>query len=176
MSSETNGKHRALLVPADLRQPITVVQAGDEDYRTLVFGEDHPDPVLSFSSIRQRRMQVCYDDLGLYRPSQPPNDRARRLWGALAGVSMHNMSHLVGNFVFLGLDPQGETIDVSDEVVELAKDVDDVERLHLGDVGGRCPVAPYFDYHHFIPQMVAHEGQILVCRYCEKSEQELREQ
>jgi len=177
MSSSTyEEKHRAIVVPADLRQPITTVDAGIDDYRELVFGKDHHDPVLSFSSIAPRKMQVCYDDLGLYREHRPPNFRARRLWAALAGISLGRMSHLVGNYVFLGLDSRGETIDVPDDVVEMAKDIDRVERLHLGGVDSRCPSSPYFDYHHFIPQLIASEGSVLVCIYCEKSEKELREQ
>jgi hypothetical protein len=108
--------HKALLIPADENKPVEEV----------VFDNDRPDQwgklvgaeAIDFSTFRQKRTQLMYDDMGLYTQPDNTNVRAMKLWAHLAGMNLDNFRQpLVGDYVVLGLDPiEGETEDVTAEV------------------------------------------------------------
>lgn len=117
-------KYLMLLIPADEAQPVRVIESSDDSQslRELVFGKDSDRAEVTFSSFRHHHLQVCYDDLGLYREDGVRNTRAAKLWAWLAGRPELETPQLIGNFVFLGLSPSdGETLSVPSSVVMAAK-------------------------------------------------------
>lgn len=119
-------KYLMLVIPADEWQPVRVIESSDDPLalRELVFGKDSDRAEVTFSSFRHHHLQVCYDDLGLYREDGVRNTRAAKLWAWLAGRPELETPQLIGNFVFLGLNPHdGETKSVPFSVVEAADEL-----------------------------------------------------
>lgn len=110
--------HKALLIPADEMKPVEEITFDSDkpgDWGDMVKSENG---LVDFSTFRDKRTQLMYDDMGLYTQPNNTNVRAMKLWAHLAGVSLDNFRQpLVGDFVVLGLDPyEGETEDVTADV------------------------------------------------------------
>lgn len=161
-------QYKMLFVPARAEEKVRLIESDDEPatLQRLVHGDQYPERnEISFSSIRSAEAQVCYDDLGLWRSNGPLNHRAQQLWAALLRADQASMFPLVGNFVFLGLNPYtGETEDLSPAVQLVADEIFNPRY---------CPAAQDGGGHHFIPEPRG-EANILACVFCGLSQEEAR--
>lgn len=127
-------KIKALLIPADPNQEVRVVEIADDgdEVAQLVFGEHYPQRrELSFSPFHTSmglRVQLAYDDLGLLRSERTyVNVRAQALWALLTGRLNDDFAQpLVGNFVALGFDEEGETTDVPEHYARVMLSADEM--------------------------------------------------
>lgn len=116
-------KYKAVLIPAIITAPVQVVETEDtsEALARLVFGELYPkQDEIDFGFFSRFGVQLVFDDFGLLRPELPPiNHRAMRLWAMLRSMDVQDFhAPLRGNFVLLGVDPAGETVDVPADLMK----------------------------------------------------------
>lgn len=133
-------KFKALVIPAHPDHKVRVVEISDshDEVAQLVHGEHFPErDELGFSAFHTSldlRVQLAYDDLGLLRSERTyVNERAMALWALLTGWLDEPMSTpLVGTFVALGFDEEGETTDVPEHYVHVMLSADEM----IGDDDG----------------------------------------
>jgi hypothetical protein len=114
--------YKAVRIPWQINQPVVEVEYDDanpDNLNTLVFGKYEESLALGYSTFRGRKVQMFYDDLGLYRTPKNVNLRAMELWAHLAGRRFSEFHQpLVGDFIVFGLrEYDGESDDIPADVL-----------------------------------------------------------
>lgn len=119
---------RAIVIPADAKLPLRVVDHPADDYRNmtaLIFDGDRMGGTYSLSIVGEGEKEVSlwYDDNGLFRLDNEKlpdiiNLRAMELWAWCDGVKLEDFKvPLVGNYVVTGqADDEGNSMDAPDWV------------------------------------------------------------
>lgn len=113
--------HTALIIPADITEPLKEVPFDDQDPASWpkLIGLD--DNYLDFTTYLQHGVQTMHDDISLLRDHSEVNLRMNLLDGKLTrggGIRLSNM--LSGDFLLIGTTVEGETTDVPQTVKDLA--------------------------------------------------------
>lgn len=109
------------LIPHDNEKPIEQVRIDGtpEQLDALIAIPEYGHGMHSISTVRNAGIMFAYDDVGLLVQPDNINSRAMKLWANAAGVNVSAFrQYLVGNYVVMGIDDEGETMDVPTAIAE----------------------------------------------------------
>lgn len=113
--------YTALLIPADILEPIQEVEFNTnapESWPELIGLDDNE---IGFLTYAHHGVQYMHDDISLLRDHSDVNLRMNLLDAKLVkggGIRLTNM--LEGDFLLVGVDAAGETMDVPQHIKDLA--------------------------------------------------------
>lgn len=117
---------KSLLIPADITEPLKTLDFDSVKPQFWSLMLNLPDNSLDFMTFPQHGVQLMFDKHAFDREGYSPNLRVNMLDGRLrnGGKSMRLMNMLEGNFLVIGLTPDGNSADVPEHIVDLAEEVD----------------------------------------------------